>query len=217
MNENNININEEVKEPIYTSNSVMTRDFFYDFSSVSYNRMKKILLVFLCFSVFEIVLNIIVGNYDIVASTLFISFLMFILYLKGSRATKLNYERNLISAGKEATLSEELFEDKIVSGVDELKREYLYTQVTRFFETKNFLLLHLQHHLYITVNKNNLNANVDEVKSFLIQKCPLVKKKKFVNCSNDKTLSLIFLIALITASVIGTVVSLVLKTNTLFL
>lgn len=69
------------------------------------------------------------------------------------------------------------FEDKIVSHVDELKREYFYHQITKFFETKNFILLHLQHNLHVTIEKNNLNASVDEVKAFLMNKCTLVKKK----------------------------------------
>ena len=42
------------------------------------------------------------------------------------------------------------------------------------------------------------------------------KKKKFINCANDKKWSLVFLIALIVVSVIGTVVGLVLKNNSIF-
>lgn len=122
----------------------------------------------------------------------------------------------MISAGKESILNYELFEDKIVSHIDELKREYFYHQITKFFETEKFILLHLQHNLHITLEKSNLNASVDEVKSFLMNKCTLIKKKKFINCSNDKIWSLMFLIALIVVSVIGTVVGLVLKMNSIF-
>ena len=68
----------------------------------------------------------------------------------------------------------------------------------------------------VTIEKNNLNLSVDEVKDFLMNKCTFVKKKKFINCTNDKKLSLVFLIALIVVSVIGTVVGLVLKINSIF-
>lgn len=222
MNENNVNTyveneSEETKIAIYSSKFVMDKDLFYDFCSVSYNRTKKVFLTFLCLVACLIVTNILAGNYDIVVPFgLFISFLMFLTYFRTKKAIKINYERNLISAGKESTLQYELFEDKIVSHVDELKREYFYHQITKFFETKDFILLHLQHNLHITINKNNLNASVDEVKSFLTKKCTLVKKKKFINCCNDKKWSLVFLIALIVVSVIGAVVGLVLKINSIF-
>ena len=62
----------------------------------------------------------------------------------------------------------------------------------------------------------NLNASVDEVKAFLMNKCTLVKKKKFINCANDKKWSLVFLIALIVVSVVGMILGLVLKLNNLY-
>ena len=111
---------------------------------------------------------------------------MILIYFRTRKSINIGYERMVISEGKEMTLNYELFEDKIVSHVDELKREYFYHQITKFFETKNFILLHLQHNLHITIEKNNLNASVDEVKAFLMNKCTPVKKKKFINCANDK-------------------------------
>lgn len=221
MNQNNVNTNvenesEEIKNAIYSSKFLMNKDLFYDFNLISYNKMKKIFLAFLCFTTFEIVVNILACNYDIVSLCLFISLIMLLMYFRTKKAIKINYERNLISAGKESTLQYELFEDKIVSHLDELRREYFYHQITKFFETKNFILLHLQHNLLITLEKNNLNASIDEVKSFLMNKCTLVKKKKFINCCNDKKWSLVFLIALIVVSIIGTIVSLVLKINSIF-
>lgn len=74
----------------------------------------------------------------------------------------------------------------------------------------------MQHNLYILIEKNSLNASVDEVKSFLIEKCTLVKKKKFVDTFNAKKWSLIFLIAMIVVSVIGAVFGIVLKSQNLF-
>lgn len=219
MNENNVNLNienenEEVKSAIYSSKFVMTKDSFYDFYSLSYNRTKKVFFTFLCLLAYLIVINVFVGNYDIVVVFCpFISFLMLLIYFRTKKIIRINYERNLISAGKESTLNYELFEDKIVSHVDELKREYFYHQITKFFETKNFILLHLQYNLHLILNKDNLNASVDEVKSFLMNNCTLVKKKKFINCCNDKKWSLVFLVALIAVSVIGVVVGLVLKVN----
>ena len=220
MDENNVNVNvenEEVKKPIYSSRFLMNKDLYYDFCSVSYNRTKKVFLTFLCLVAYLIGINLLIGNYDIVLGFgSFISFLMILIYFRTKKSIKINYERNLISAGKESTLNYELFEDKIVSHVDELKREYFYHQITKFFETKNFILLHLQHNLYVTIEKNNLNASVDEVKSFLMNKCTLVKKKKFINSANDNKWSLVFLIALIVVSIVGMFVGLALKINSIF-
>lgn len=220
MDENNVNVdveNEEVKRPIYSSKFLMNKELFYDFCSVSYNRTKKIFLIFFCLVAYLIGINLLIGNYDIVIVVgPFMSFLMALIYFRTEKSIKINYERNLISAGKESTLNYELFDDKIILHVDELKREYFYHQITKFFETKNFILLHLQHNLHITIEKNNLNASVDEVKIFLMNKCTLVKKKKFINCANDKKWSLVFLIALIVVSIIGIVVGFVLKINSIF-
>ena len=56
-----------------------------------------------------------IGNYDIVLGFgPFISFLMILIYFRTKKAIKINYERNLISAGKESTLNYELFEEKII-------------------------------------------------------------------------------------------------------
>lgn len=212
MNENNINCNietgaEEVKTSVYSSKFLLDKDLFYEFCSVSYHRIKKVFLFFLCFNAFEIIANILVGNYDFVVTIgLSMPFLMLLMYFMTKRVIKVSYERRLILEGKESILNYELFEDKFVSNADERKREFFYHQITSLFETKNFLLLHLRHNLHIIINKNNLNASADEVKAFLLKKCTLVKKKKFIDCSNDKKWSLILLIAIITISVLGTVV-----------
>ena len=189
MNENDANINvenEEVKSPIYCSRFLMNKELFYDFCSVSYNRTKKVFLTFFCLVTYLIGINLLLGNYDIVVGFgPFISFLMILFYFRTRKSIKIGYERMVISEGKEMTLNYELFEDKVISHNDELKREYFYHQITKFFETKNFILLHLQHNLHVTIEKNNLNASVDEVKAFLMKKCTRVKKKKFIDCSND--------------------------------
>ncbi len=217
MNEDNGYINvedEEAKAPIYSSKFLMNKELHYDFYSVSYNGTKKVFLFFFCLVTYLICINLFVGNYDIVIGFgPFISFLMLLTYFRTKKSIKITYERNLISAGKESTLNCELFEDKIVSHFDELKREYFYHQITKLFETRSFILLHLQHNLYVTIEKNNLNASVDEVKAFLMSKCTLVKKKRFISCANDKSWSFAFLVALIVVSVAGIILGLVLKMN----
>ena len=79
------------------------------------------------------------------------------------------------------------------------------------FETENFLLLHLQHNLYVTIDKNHLNANIDDVKTYLAERCYLVKKKKFINCKNDKIWSLVFISALSAICVAGIIAGLFLS------
>lgn len=208
MNENGVNVNiedEEIKSPIYSTKFLMNKELFYDFNFVSYNRTKKVFLIFFCLVTCLIATNLLIGNYDtVVGFGPFISLSMLLIYLRTKKTIKIGYERVLISEGKEPTLRCELFEDKVISYNSELKREYFYHQITKFFETKNFFLLHLQHNLHVTIEKNNLNASVDEVKTFLINKCMLVKKKKFINCANDKKWTLRLLIAIIVVSVVGT-------------
>ncbi|MGN0479915.1 MAG: YcxB family protein [Hominenteromicrobium sp.] len=222
MNENSINSNietglEEVNSAVFSSKFLMTKDLYYDFCSVSYNRTKRVFLAFLCLVAFLIPVNLLAGNCETVLGFgPFISFLMVITYLRTKKEIQISYERNLISAGKVSTLNYELYEDRIVSYLDELRKEHFYHQITKLFETKNFIMLHLQHNLYITIEKNSLHASVDEVKSFLIEKCTLVKKKKFINCCDDKKWSLVFLTALIVISAAGTMIGLVLKVNALF-
>ena len=199
MDENITNVNNEESKPaIYTTSVLMSRDLYYDFSTVGYNRMKKSLIFFLPFTVLEIAVNILAKNFDTVALSVIISLIFFLLYHGINKSTKIDYERTLISAGKEISTSYELFEDRVVTDSEGVKREYFYYQITKFFETKNFLLLHLQHNLYITI------------------KCPLVKKKKFINCSNDKKWTLRLLILLVVFSVIGTIISLIIKFNAIF-
>ncbi len=135
-NTNIENENEGAKTAIYSSKFLMSKDLYYDFGSVVFNRTKKIFLVFFCLVAYLIGINLLVGNHDIVVGFgPFISFLMLLTYFRTKKLIKISYEQNLISAGKECTLNYELFEDKMVSHIDELKREYFYHQITKYFET----------------------------------------------------------------------------------
>ncbi len=216
MNENNENVtaeNEE-KNAIYNTSFSMSKDLYYDFCCVNYNRTKKCFLLLLCSVACLTGINLLIGNYDTtICYDPFISIIMITIYFATKNAGKIGYERMLISEGKERPLVFELFEDKIVSHNDESKREFFYHQITQFFETKRFILLHLQHRLFITIEKSNLNASADEVKAFLIKQCPHVKKKKFIYCANDNQWSLAFLIATIVVAAIGTVAGVILKTK----
>jgi len=221
MNENSINTNienenQEVKHAIYSSKLLMNRDLFCDFGSISYNKTKKLFLFSLLLVIYLTIVIIFSGSLFGFVFYFFTLLIMFLMYFNTKKSIKIGYERTLISAGKELLQNYELFEDKIVVYVDGVEKEYFYHQITKFFETKSLLLLHLQHNLYITVEKSSLNASVDEVKAFLIEKCTFVKNKKFVDCSNDQKLSLVLLIALTAVSVIGIIISLVSNWNYLF-
>ena len=215
MNETSVNTNVEnegVKRPFYSSRFILTKELFYDFSSVSYHNAKKIFSTFFCLIACLSIVNLYFGNYDqVINCGAWISLLMALLYIVTNRSTKIGYERMLLSEGKEPSFDYALFDDRIVSYHEGLKKEYFYHQITRFFETKSFILLHLGHHMYITVEKSSLNASAEEVKAFLISRYTLVKKKKFINCANDKKWALIFLIALIAVSSVGVVTGLILK------
>ena len=218
MNDNNISVdielqNEELENPIYSSTFLMDKELYYDFCSINYNRTKKLFLTFLCLVFWFTTISILDGGYDVVLSfSLFIPIILVALYFRANKLTKISYERTVISTGKEEnTINCEIFEDEIVSHIDETQKKFFYHQVTNLYETKNFILLHLKHNLFITINKKDLNGEVDALKSFLVEKCVNVKNKKFINCANVKKQSLIFLIALITVSIIGILIAFVLK------
>lgn len=219
MDENNVNTNVDIESaesisPAYRSRFLMSKELHYDFCSVGYNLTKILFIIFFCLMTYCIGINLFSGDYDVVIwYGPAMSIVMLLMYVKRKSGTKASYERMVISEGKEVTLTYELFADKIVSHNDALKREYYYNQITRLLETKSFLLLHLKHNLFVTIEKTNLNADVDEVKAFLMDKCTFVKKKKFINCAYAKEWSLAALIALIIVSVIGTTAAIILKIN----
>lgn len=214
MNENkqNNNIdNTEAKKTIFNSQFLLSKDLFYDFCSVDYIRTKKIILIFLCIIISFICIDIITGDFDIILglTAMIVSFIMFLIYIRTKKTIKIGYERMLISEGKEISVNYEFFNDKIVAYRENSIRDFSYQEITKFFETKHFIMLHLQHNLHIAIEKDNLNISVDEVKTFLINNCPNVKKKKFVNCTKNKKFALIFLIALFVVSVVGMIVGII--------
>lgn len=199
--------NTNVISPVYSSQHTMSKEMVKDFCSVDFHRLKIMFILFICIIACYISLSFVLHIEDlIVIMTVFIlTILMMFNYIRLKNTIKISYERTYVSNGKEATLKYDYFDDNIVSHMDALEREYSYDKVSKFFETKHFLMLHLQHNLYITVEKNSLNANVDDVKKFFIDKCVNVKKKKFVNCVNDEKWSIIFLIVFIIVAVGGAV------------
>ncbi len=216
MNENtNLNVedkNEEAKTAIYRSNVLMNKDFYYDFCSVSYNKLKELYIIFFCINTFLCVSDVLVNKGDAtVTFNVLISICMLVWYLGAKNTTKTGYQKMMLLNGKEDTMTLEFFDDKIISCSNGSEREFHYHQITKFFETKNLILLHLQHNVYVVVDKNNLDANVDEVKSYLMEKCRFVKKKKFINCRNDKKWSLAFLIAQLVVLVLEVVAIVVLQ------
>ncbi len=212
MDENNTNqsaenITETTREPIYRCDISMDRAFFGDLCFLSYQKFRKRFLLLLCFSIFEVIANIWIKNGFFAIISMVLSLMMLMICIVLEKGSKLSYERTLLSLGKEAVLHTELFEDTIVSNAEEGKREYSYDQITNFFETPTLLLLHLKHQLYIAIGKNTLNTSADEVKSFLTEKCRLVKKKTFMDCSHDRKWSFLFLGASLVCSFLGMIIT----------
>ena len=203
MSDNNMN---DIK-PVYSSQHTMSKEMIKDFCSVDFRRTKITFIIFFFVILIYFALNIIfnVFGWLIWLTAIMVAVINAIAYFRLKRAIKASYEKALISEGKEVLLKFDLFEDKIVLHREEAKREYFYHQVTKLFETKSFIMLHLQHNLHITIEKSSLNADVDEVKAFVIDKCNNVKKKKFVNCVNDEKWSIVFMIALFVVAIAGAV------------
>ena len=142
MNENNINpISEPVEEakaPVYVSEFLMSRDLFYEFGGASFYRTKKLVLFFLLLIVIEVVLNITIGEPMLAVVSLWVAFWLTLRCFGMKRSMKFNYERMVISEGKERIFRYELYEDRVVSDNDGARREYFYHQITKFYETKHF-------------------------------------------------------------------------------
>ena len=197
MEENNILNNETENEikPVYVSGITANKDFFRELNTVSFDRVKKLYILSLIVAAFGVIISVITVEPYLAYYSAFL-FLLELVSFFGTRAAVNNsYKRALIAAGKEETFEYELFEDKVVSNMEGLKREHLYSGITGLFESEKMLLLHLQKQLYITVDKTTLNADVNEVKAFLLDKCTLVKKKRFKNCANAKNLCIAMMVA----------------------
>lgn len=213
MNENNqsMNIdNEQIKNPVYSSKFLMSRDLFYDFCYVDYNRIKNVFVAFFCILTCYIGIYLLINDYDIINAicTLIVSCIMTYIFFSKKYGIKVAYEKMVSREGKELNFKYEFFDDKIVSYNDEVKKEFFYHQITKFFETKNFIMLQIQNNVYISIEKVNVNIDVNDVKDFFIDKCINVKNKKFINCVNDKKMALLFLVAIISVSVYGMIVGL---------
>ncbi len=207
----------EEEPAVYSTKFLFSKDLYYDFGVVSYNRTKKIFLIFLCLATWLIWINLISDNYDVILwFGPAISFVMCLTFFRTKQAIKVGYERTVLTGGGELTVRYALLEDKIIAYSGEAARDIFYEQVTKFYETNSFLLLYLKHNVYVTIEKSGLNASIEDVKSFLAKKCTAVKKKKFIDCSGDKKWSVLFLMAMIVVAAIGTIAGLVLKSNSIF-
>ena len=199
MNENAPEISgaeapEETKKPLYTCEYTMDMNFFAEFAAVSYVKIKNFIIIFTAFDILFCLLNIFDGDYNQAAGySAFLTFLMFILYFSIKKGIQLNYKRSLFSYGNDNRTTTALYDDKILATFGKNEKEFFYHQVSGFFETGSLILLRLKYNMFLALDKSALNADPQAVKAFLIQKCPMVKKKKFTDCSNNHRLSFIFL------------------------
>ena len=207
MNENAPEISgaeapEETKKPIYTCEYTMDMNFFAEFAAVSYVKIKNFIIIFTAFDILFCLLNIFDGDYNLAAGySAFLTFLMFILYFSIKKGIQLNYKRSLFSYGNDNRTTTALYDDKILATFGKNEKEFFYHQVSGFFETGSLILLRLKYNMFLALDKSALNADPQAVKAFLIQQCPMVKKKKFTDCSNNHRLLFIFLmISLATAA-----------------
>ena len=169
-------------------------NFFAEFAAVSYVKIKNFIIIFTAFDILFCLLNIFDGDYNQAAGySAFLTFLMFILYFSIKKGIQLNYKRSLFSYGNDNRTTTALYDDKILATFGKNEKEFFYHQVSGFFETGNLILLRLKYNMFLALDKSALNADPQAVKAFLIQKCPMVKKKKFTDCSNNHRLLFIFL------------------------
>ena len=94
--------------------------------------------------------------------------------------SKLGYKRQVLNNdNKELTHVVELYQDKVLLKNKDNDNYYPfhYTDVKKVYETKNLLVIILNLNMGIAIRKDSLKDKLDEVKEFLLENCPLKKKK----------------------------------------
>ena len=94
--------------------------------------------------------------------------------------SKISYKRQVLNNdNKELTHVVELYQDKVLLKNKDNNNFYpfKYTDIKRVYETKNLLVLILNLNMGIAMRKESLGNKIDEVKEFLLETCPLKKKK----------------------------------------
>ena len=181
---------------VYCSDFSMSKELYYDFGLVGYQRFKKsFAAVLICFAV-AATGGFLSHSYELIlASGVMAVLVMALGYIKACRSVKIGWERSLIPSGEAMKVKNELGEEKIFAYWVENRQEISYDQVAELRETNSFLLLHLKHGVHITLEKKSLNADVNAVKAFLLDKCTKIKKKRFVNCSCARKWCMAMLVA----------------------
>lgn len=159
------------------------------------NRIEIIILIILVLFFIE---SIIEKDYSFII--FYCAFLLiFKLILKLIDKPKIQYKRMLsCNNGKPAhnivTINDE---NILITGDNGNKSTYSFEQIIGIIETKNLLILKMKYNLGININKNTLTGgNVEELASYLYQKCSNIKKKKIIKTNITKYFELIFTIVL---------------------
>lgn len=88
-------------------------------------------------------------------------------------------------------------ENILITGDNGNKSTYSYDQIIGVIETKNLLILKMKYNLGININKNTLTGgNIEDLASYLYEKCPNIKKKKIIKTNITKHFDFLFTILL---------------------
>lgn len=170
---------EENRTPDFTSTIVMGKEEHAEFSSVSYQKIRGLLIVYAILSALFTVFFARPAAYSLkISGCLFaLSVLVYIVY---TMQIHQKWKQRAVAEGRDSTAFTVHFGDKITVETDQhAPVTFDYAAITSLKETERYYLLGMKPRLYIIVSKTPASAaaNVDFL-SYLLDKCPNVKGRK---------------------------------------
>ncbi len=189
--------------PIFCSEFTMTKEIFYDFSSVSYSIPLIFFIIIFALSVLYFIVQLFEGKYSSLAMQEALPFAFSVFYFAFTKySVNKNYKRYMLSVGTDSSAKEKIcFSDKIsASRGNRSPVEYDYGSVSAVYETKKLFLLRMKYSLYLLVSKDSFPGETKNAFiNFLFSSCANIKKKKVKNVCGREKLCILFM--LLTAAV----------------
>lgn len=184
---------------LFTSNYTIGKHEHKDYSSIAYRSVKREFPFITVLSVLiGLVLPILSG--EIGGTALLASAFLFLGVglnsLMPGLAIRKNYQRMVLTYGKEnIAYTTQLGEKIIMRSEIDSTREFDYSEIKHIKQTRHFYMLHVGQNLHIIVGKDVASSvHGLEFIPFLMERCTNLKKKKIIDYTHAKSISLGYLI-----------------------
>ncbi|MBR4082358.1 MAG: hypothetical protein IKK21_11290 [Clostridia bacterium] len=167
---------DETRTASFTSTVVMGKAEHAEFSSVSYQKIQRLLMVYAILSALFTVFFDQPTAYPLkISGCLFaLSLLVYLVYAMQGRQ---RWKQRAVSEGKDSTTFTVHFGEKITVETDQhAPVDFDYAAITSLKETEHYYLLGMKPRLYIVVDKTA--AGSTDFLSYLLEKCPNMKGRK---------------------------------------